>query len=231
MKVKSAGRKTTHRKPNRQSTVERIRVSIVDDDSNLRSQLSWLLNHSDSFLCTGAYKTSDEALEGIESEPPDVVLLDIGLTNESGIDCLQRIVTSYPNIRVLMLTVYSDDEKIFQSIRFGAIGYMLKKTPPEKLLEAIKDAHAGGAPMSGEIAKKVLTYFRQPQPFPAEEQLSQREVQVLEALKEGYSYKSIADKLFVSVNTVSFHLRNIYAKLHVRSRAEAVAVVMKRKLF
>lgn len=126
-----------------------------------------------------------------------------------------------------MLTVHSDDEKIFQSLRVGAVGYMLKKTPPEALLAAIRDAHAGGAPMSTEVARKVLSYFQQQRYDKLSSSLSKRELEVLQALIDGYTYKAIAEKLFVSTNTISFHLRNIYAKLHVRSRAEAVAKALK----
>jgi DNA-binding NarL/FixJ family response regulator len=204
-----------------------IRVLIVDDDVEIRNGLRWVIDHSAGFLCVGAHGRFDDALATIEDEAPDVVLMDIGLPDRSGIECVEILKQKYPDIRCLMLTVHSDDEKIFQSLRVGAVGYMLKKTPPDSLLAAIRDANAGGAPMSTEVARKVLGYFQQQKNEVFSSSLSKREMEVLQGLIDGYTYKAIADKLFVSTNTVSFHLRNIYAKLHVRSRAEAVAKAMK----
>jgi len=204
-----------------------IRVLIVDDDAEIRNGLRWVIDHSAGFACVGAHGTFDEALATIEDEAPDVVLMDIGMPDKSGIECVEILKDKYPDIQCLMLTVHSDDEKIFQSLRVGAVGYMLKKTPPELLLAAIRDAYAGGAPMSTEVARKVLGYFQQQKNDKLSTSLSKRELAVLQALIDGYTYKAIADKLFVSTNTVSFHLRNIYAKLHVRSRAEAVAKALK----
>jgi len=202
---------------------EHIRVAIVDDDTEIRDGLRWVIDHSDGFACTGAFRNCQEGLAHLEEDPPDVVLMDIGLPEVSGIECVRRMKERFPDLQILMLTVYSDDEKIFESLRAGAVGYLLKKTPSEKLLEAIRDASAGGAPMSSEVARKVLGYFRQPRSPKVVSALSDRESEVLEALMEGHSYKAIADRLFVSVHTVRFHLHNIYAKLHVSSRAEAVA--------
>jgi DNA-binding NarL/FixJ family response regulator len=204
-----------------------IRVLIVDDDIEIRNGLKWVIEHSAGFHCVGSHGHFDEALETIEDDAPDVVLMDIGMPERSGIECVEILKQKYPDIQCLMLTVHSDDEKIFQSLRVGAVGYMLKKTPPDALLAAIRDANAGGAPMSTEVARKVLGYFQQQKNDKLSSSLSKREMDVLQALIEGYTYKAIADKLFVSTNTVSFHLRNIYAKLHVRSRAEAVAKAMK----
>ncbi len=200
-----------------------IHVAIIDDDAEIRTGLQWMIEHSEGFLCSGSYSRCDEALSVIENDPPDVVLMDIGMPGKSGIECVGALKERFPDIQVLMLTVYSDDEKIFQSLRAGAVGYLLKKTPSEKLLDAIRDAFAGGAPMSSEVAQRVLSYFRPPKPSKLVASLSEREIEVLEALKEGHSYKAIAGKLFVSVHTVRFHLHNIYAKLHVSSRSEAVA--------
>ena len=200
-----------------------IRVLIVDDDTEIRNGLRWVIDHSAGFVCVGAHGRFDDALATIEDDAPDVVLMDIGMPEKSGIECVEILKEKYPDIQCLMLTVHSDDEKIFQSLRVGAVGYMLKKTPSEALLAAIRDAYAGGAPMSTEVARKVLGYFQQQKNDKLFTSLSKRELDVLQALIDGYTYKAIADKLFVSTNTVSFHLRNIYAKLHVRSRAEAVA--------
>jgi DNA-binding NarL/FixJ family response regulator len=208
-----------------------IRVAIIDDDAEIRKGLQWMIEHSEGFQCIGTYGKCDDAMAVIDNDPPDVVLMDIGMPGKSGIECVQELKAHFPDIQVLMLTVYSEDEKIFQSLRAGAVGYLLKKTPSEKLLAAIREAYGGGAPMSSEIARRVLTYFIQPRTPKIASTLSSREIEVLEALTEGHSYKAIAEKLFVSVHTVRFHLHNIYAKLHVNSRSEAVAKAMNGKLF
>ncbi len=156
--------------------------------------------------------------------------MDIDLAGASGIRCVETLKEEFPDLRVVMQTVYTDDEKIFESLRAGAVGYLLKKTPTHKLLEAISDASEGGAPMTGEIARKVLNFFQQPKKGKLREILSEREIDVLKALTKGHSYQAIADLLFISVNTVRFHIRNIYEKLHVNSRSEAVAKVIKHKL-
>jgi DNA-binding NarL/FixJ family response regulator len=200
-----------------------IHVAIIDDDTEIRTGLRWMIEHSEGFVCTGDFGRCDEAVSALEEDPPDVVLMDIGMPGKSGIECVEALKARYPDIQVLMLTVYSDDEKIFQSLRAGAVGYLLKKTPSEKLLAAIRDAHAGGVPMSSEIARKILAYLQHPRTARFSSTLSTREIEVLEALIEGHSYKAIAEKLFLSVHTVRFHLHNIYAKLHVSSRSEAVA--------
>ncbi|MHB8579986.1 MAG: response regulator transcription factor [Ignavibacteriaceae bacterium] len=206
---------------------EKINIAIVDDDAEIRRSLCWIINQSPKFFCSATWKNCGEALKNIETDPPDVILMDIGLPDKSGIECVKIIKDLYPGIQILMLTVYSDEEKIFQSIRSGAVGYILKNISSEKLLEAIGDAYGGGAPMSSEIARKVLNYFRQPKDDNITAKLSSREIEVLEALIEGHTYKAIADKLFLSVHTVRFHLHNIYGKLHVKSRAEAVKKAIK----
>ncbi|MCL4512256.1 MAG: response regulator transcription factor [Bacteroidetes bacterium] len=206
-----------------------IRVTIVEDDDEIRNGLCWLLNHSEGFTCEETCRSCSEVLRGIEDNTPDVILMDIGLPGKSGIDCVQTIKEHYPRVEILMFTVYSDDEKVFQSIRNGAVGYILKNTSPEKLLEAIKEAYKGGAPMSAEIARKVIRYFQGEDGSDLTASLSQRETEVLQCLIDGYSYRVIAEKLFISVHTVRFHLHNIYEKLHVRSRAELVAKTVKKK--
>jgi DNA-binding NarL/FixJ family response regulator len=214
------------KEPQRQT----IRVLIIDDDAEIRNALRWVIDHSAGFVCVGAHGLFADALATIEDDAPDVVLMDIGLPGQSGIESVEILKERYPDIQCLMLTVHSDDEKIFQSLRVGAVGYLLKKTTPDALLAAIRDAYAGGAPMSTEVARKVLGYFQQQKSDKLSARLSKRELDVLQALIEGYTYKAIADKLFVSTNTVSFHLRNIYAKLHVQSRTEAVAKALKSGL-
>ncbi len=216
--------------PKKESDQQAIRVLIVDDDAEIRQGLRWVIDHSSGFVCVGAHGKFDDALTTIEDNAPDVVLMDIGMPEKDGIECVEILKRAYPDIQCLMLTVHSDDDKIFQSLRVGAVGYLLKKTPPDALLAAIRDAYAGGAPMSTEVARRVLGYFQQQKNDKLSSSLSKRELEVLQALIDGYTYKAIADKLFVSTNTVSFHLRNIYAKLHVRSRAEAVAKAIKAGL-
>lgn len=208
-----------------------INVAIVDDDEEIRSGLKWIIDNTDGYNLTGAYKNYTDAVNGIDEMPPDVVLMDIGLPGKSGIECVRELKVRFPDVQFVMQTVYADDENIFQSLRAGAVGYLLKKTPTAKFLQAISDAYNGGAPMSGEIARKVLNYFQETTKKKSPDyQLSEREMEVLKALTEGHSYKAIADKLFVSVHTVRFHLHNIYDKLHVSSRAEAVAKVMKENV-
>lgn len=207
-----------------------IKVAIIDDDEDIRNGLSWMIEYSEGYTCSGTYKSCADAVEHIGENLPDVVLMDIGLPGKSGIECVRAIKELHPALQIVMQTVYSDDDKIFESLRAGAVGYILKKTPTVKVLQAISDAFAGGAPMSGEIARRVLTYFQRPRQEDEISTLSSREVEVLESLVEGHSYKIIAEKLFVSVHTVRFHLHNIYEKLHVSSRAEAVAKMMKHRM-
>ena len=210
--------------------VDIIKVAIIDDDEDVRKALGWVIEFSDGYHLTATYKHCADALSNIGEHLPDVVLMDIGLPGQSGIECVQALKAAFPTVQVIMQTVYSDDDKIFESLRAGAVGYILKKTPTLNVLQAISDAYAGGAPLSGEIARKVLTFFQAPKADDGLAALSPREVEVLEALVEGHSYKAIAEKLFVSVHTVRFHLHNIYEKLHVNSRAEAVAKMMRHKL-
>lgn len=206
-----------------------IRVAIIDDDDDIREGIRWMIENSNGFECVGSFNHCSAGIEKFSETPPDVVLMDIGMPGTSGIECVGKIKLEFPDIQVLMLTVYSEDEKVFQSLRAGAVGYLLKKTPADKLLDAIRDAYAGGAPMSGEIARKVLMYFQQPHGDLPPSTLSTREVEVLNLLIEGHSYKVIADKLFLSIHTIRFHLHNIYAKLHVSTRAEAVAKTLRSR--
>ena len=207
-----------------------IRVAILDDDVEFSEILSVLLNKSEGFLCVATYQSCNEALKNIDKDLPDILLLDIEMPGKSGIESLREIKSVFPTVEVMMLTVYSDSDKVFESLRGGAVGYLLKKSPTEKILEAIREAYAGGAPFSGEVARKVLLYFQSQSTHTNSSLLSEREREVLEALIEGHSTKNIADKLFVSAHTVRFHLHNIYVKLHVNSRAEAVAKALKNRL-
>ncbi len=208
-----------------------IRVALVDDDAKVRDGIAWLIEHSEGFNCVAAYDGCSEVTEAIADDMPDVVLMDINMPETSGIECVEKLKTAYPDLKILMLTNYSDDDRIFDSLRAGAVGYLLKNSSATKLCESIEEAYRGGAPMSTEVAKKVLAYFHgQKKTTRYTALLSDRELDVLKALTEGLSDKAIADKLFISIPTVRFHLKNIYAKLHVNSRSEAVIKAMQEKL-
>jgi len=200
-----------------------ITVAIVEDNAGLRRSLEMLLADSPGYRCTGAYSSAEDALREIPKKPPMVVLMDINLPNMSGIECTRLLREALPELRVVIVTIYGDNEKIFKALRAGASGYLLKRSSPETILQAITDVRQGGAPMSSDIARKVIETFQQPlvQPVPDAE-LSTREKEVLEFLMQGLPDKEIAAKLFISFPTVRYHLNNIYTKLHVRSRTEVV---------
>ena len=200
-----------------------INVAIVEDVKEIREGLSSLISGSEGFSCINSYPNAESALNGINKDVPDVMLMDIGLPGMSGIDCIKKLKSINPKIQIIMLTVYEDDDHIFKALVAGASGYLIKKTPPVKILEAIQDVYNGGSPMSSQIARKVISTFRSMNKSSNEtENLSAREQEILSHLAKGYRYKEIADKLFISKETVRTHLRNIYEKLQVRSRTEAV---------
>jgi DNA-binding NarL/FixJ family response regulator len=200
-----------------------ITVALVEDNERVREGLRVLIDGSDGFRCRAAYGSAEEALSRLAGEKPDVVLMDINLPKMSGIECVEQLKVKFPEMQVMMLTVYQDDEKIFRSLVAGATGYVLKKTPPAELLEAIRSLHEGGSPMSDQIARRVVEAFqRMGKSSKPAENLSERENEILTFLARGYQDREIADQLFLSVKTVHTHLRNIYQKLHVRSRTEAV---------
>jgi DNA-binding NarL/FixJ family response regulator len=206
-----------------------IQVALVEDDPNLRANLKAMLNSSPGFHCQADYSDGPAALHGIPAHRPDVVLMDINLPGMLGTECVRQLKGLAPNLPVLMLTVYEDSEQIFKSLMSGATGYLLKRTAKDKLLEAIREVNAGGAPMSRQIARRVVQYFQKVTELPADTRnasvvvsLTEREKEVLAALAKGYAYKEIADQLKISFETVRTHLRTIYEKLHVHSRTEAV---------
>jgi DNA-binding NarL/FixJ family response regulator len=200
-----------------------ITVAIVEDQPRTREGLAALIGGTRGYRIVGKFASMEEALKKLGWEPPDVALLDIGLPGMSGIEGVRRLKAQWPTLQILMLTVYADNEHIFEAICAGACGYLLKDTPPPKLLEAIRELREGGAPMSPEIARKVVTMFQKVVPPKIEEhRLSPRELEVLKLLADGHSYKTAAHVLSVSQDTIRFHIRNIYEKLHVHSKSEAV---------
>ena len=200
-----------------------IKVAIVEDQKQTREGLGALINGTPGFSTVGMWTTMEEALSRIEREPPDVVMADIRLPGMSGIEGVRRLKAHYPSLQIVMLSVYNDNESVFEAICAGACGYLLKDTPPSRLLQALEEARHGGAPMSPEIARKVVTMFQSIAPPRSEDHnLSPREMEVLQLLADGHSYKTAAGTLDLSLDTLRFHIRNIYEKLHVHSKSEAV---------
>jgi DNA-binding NarL/FixJ family response regulator len=199
-----------------------ITVSIVEDDHATRDSLEALLKETPGLECKSTYATGEEALTGIPQEKPDVVLADIRLPGISGIECVARLKMRMPKLQVLMLTTYEERELIFNSLRAGASGYILKNAPRTELVHAVEQVHAGGAPMSMQIARKVVSHFQAiPDNGSDVEKLTQREHQILSLLAKGFLYKEIADQLGISMGTVKVHVHTIYEKLHVQSRTQA----------
>lgn len=199
------------------------KVAIVEDDARIREELAKLINRAAGFHCLGTYADGEAALAQIPRQPPDVVLMDINLPGMSGIECVRRLKAACPALQIVMLTVYDEVGQLFQSLMAGACGYLLKRTPANKLLEAITEARLGGAPMTRKIARKLVQYFHQlGVTAPQAGILSKREQETLALLAEGFRYKEIADKMNISFNTVREYVHSIYQKLHVTSRTEAV---------
>ena len=210
---------------------ESIRVAIVEDDRATREGLCMLINGTPGYRCVGTYGWVEDALRQAGDAAPDVLLLDINLPGMSGSEGVKLLKEKCPSVQVLMLTIYDDQEMVFESICNGACGYLLKKTPPARLLDAIREAHEGGAPMSPEIARKVVTLFQKTgPPQKLEAHLTPSEVRLLKLLAEGYSYLAAAGQLNISVNTVRNYIRSIYEKLHVHSRSEAVSKALRSRI-
>ena len=210
----------------------RIQVAIVEDNNDLREGLAQLIQGTPGYRCVGSYGDCEDFLGSVEKVRPGVVLMDIGLPGMSGIEGVQKMKARFPDIEVLMLTVFEDDKRIFDSLCAGASGYLLKKTAPAKILEAIQEIHEGGAPMSAKIARRVLQMFQSaPRPNSATAQLTDREQQVLASLVKGMSYKMIASAHSISIDTVRSHVRHIYEKLHVNSKAQAITLAMRNRPF
>lgn len=207
---------------------KKIQVAVVEDDVGIRSNLARMIDSSPGFQCRAAYPDGLTALKHIPSNRPDVVLMDINMPGMLGTECVRQLKTVAPDVPVLMLTVYDDSEQIFKSLQAGATGYLLKRTPKDKLLEAIREITSGGAPMSRQIARRVVRFFQEinqvptlPQRAPEVSTLTEREEQVLALLAKGHAYKEIAGLLGISFETVRSYVRTIYDKLHVHSRTEA----------
>ena len=206
-----------------------ITVSIVEDNLGTRTNLVALLGGDARLRLLNAYATGEEAVRGIPTDPPDVALVDIKLPGMNGVECVAKLKAKLPSLRVLILTTYQETDLIFNCLRAGANGYLLKETPAAELIQSIEEVHGGGAPMSMQIARKVVAYFHEIKAPEADvENLTQREQEILALLAQGYLYKEIADKLGITLNTMKTHQHAIYEKLHVQSRTEATLKFLRR---
>ena len=208
-----------------------IKVAIIEDRREIREGLATLIDGTSGYGCTHGFRSMEEALEGIGGDLPHVTLVDIGLPGMSGIEGIEILKGRYPDLSMLVLTVYNDDERIFDALCAGACGYLLKNTPPSRLLASLEEAVMGGSPMSPEIARRVVSLFREIRPpETADYQLTPHETRLLKLLVDGHNYKTAAKELGVSVNTISFHMRHIYEKLQVHSKSEAVSKALRHRL-
>jgi DNA-binding NarL/FixJ family response regulator len=206
-----------------------VTVSIVDDNAELRDSIITYLAAAGGFRCVSRYANAEDALKKLPLDQPSVILMDIKMGAMDGIECVRRLKVLMPEAQVLMLTVFEDTELIFNALKAGASGYLLKRMPPAKLVEAIREVVDGGSPMSAPIARKIVQSFQSPtKPAEKEAELSAREKEVLDKLTEGLAYKQIADELGISIHTVANHIRHIYDKLHVQTRTEAVVRYLRR---
>ncbi|GJQ33965.1 MAG: DNA-binding response regulator [Ignavibacteriaceae bacterium] len=207
-----------------------ITVSIVEDLEEVRENIQRLLDHTDKFSFVAWYPNGELAEKGIPQYPPDIVIMDINLPGMNGIDCLKRIKEKCLSTQFIMFTIYEEDEKVFEALKAGAHGYLLKNTQKEKLLEALEELHHGGSPMSTQIARKVIEVFEKSNLPSAEvNTLTNKEIQILELLTKGYLYKEIAEQLHLTRNTIKQHIHHIYTKLHVQNRTEAINKAFPRR--
>ncbi len=218
-------------KPTTSSPARPIKVGIVEDQPEIREGLKFLIQNTEGYQCTGTFESMETALQALGGDLPDIVLADIGLPGMSGIDGARLLKERWPELVIIALTVYDDDERIFDALCAGASGYLLKKTPPARLIECLREAMNGGAPISPEVASQVISYFRKIRPpKKSDYQLTPHEIRVLKLLVEGHSYKTAAAELRNSVNTIGFHMRSIYRKLQVHSKSEAVVKALRHNL-
>jgi DNA-binding NarL/FixJ family response regulator len=205
-----------------------IKVAVIEDRSEIRNGLAALINGTEGYSCAGAFRSIEHALAGIGPPLPDIVLVDIGLPGMSGIEGIRLLKERYPNVQFLVLTIYDDDERIFEAVCAGACGYLLKRTAPARLLESLKEVSEGGAPMSPEVARRVIKLFREIRPPKhADYELTPHQIRLLKLFADGHNYKTAAAELGVTVDTIAFHLRHIYEKLQVHSKSEAVAKALR----
>ncbi|HAB53427.1 MAG: LuxR family transcriptional regulator [Ignavibacteria bacterium RIFOXYB2_FULL_35_12] len=206
-------------------------IWLVEDNAHFRRTMKWLINRTTGMQCTQAFESCEEALVKLASDvPPEIILLDINLPGMSGIQGIEKIKSISPTTHIIILTVYDDNEKVFDALCAGASGYLLKDSSPEKIINSIEEAIAGGAPMSMPIAHKVLEIFSQLKPKKADYGLTTREKELLQLVTSGLTRQQIADKLFISFHTVTTHMKNIYSKLHVNSKSGAVSKVYKENI-
>lgn len=217
---------------NRQANSSSIKVAIIEDHREIRDGLGFLIDSTEGYRLTASFGSMEEALERLGDDIPDVALVDIGLPGMSGIEGARILKHRWANLSIIALTVYDDDDRIFEMLCAGASGYMLKKTPPARLIECLKEAVGGGSPMSTEVASRVIHLFRKIRPpEKADYNLTPHETRILKLLVEGHTYKTAAAELRSSVNTIAFHMQNIYRKLQVHSKSEAVAKALRGHLF
>jgi DNA-binding NarL/FixJ family response regulator len=208
-----------------------VRVAIVEDEREMREGLRVLLDFTPNFVCVGNFGSMEEALRRIEQTEVDLILTDIGLPRMDGIEGTRILREKFPELPIVVLTVHGEDDKIFQALCAGANGYLLKDTPPARIIEALREVLEGGAPMSPDVARRVVNIFRTfAPPVEADYHLTEQETRILKMLVDGHHYKTAAFELNISTSTVSFHLKNIYEKLQVHSKTEAVAKALREKL-
>lgn len=207
-----------------------VKVAVVEDQRKFREALAAMIGGTEGFRCAGSFRSMEEALDKIAYDPPDVVLVDIGLPGMSGIEGIRLLKERHPGLVLLVHTVYDDDERIFDALCAGASGYLLKKTPPARLLESLTEAAAGGAPLTPEVASRVVRLFREYRLPDRSYELTPHELRLLKLLMDGHNYKTAAEELGVTTHTISFHLQRIYEKLHVHSKTEAVAKALQNRL-
>jgi DNA-binding NarL/FixJ family response regulator len=201
---------------------EQISVSIVEDMPDIRQKVKHIIDDSEEFICLSTYANAENAVDELPKLKPHIVLMDINLPGMSGIECIKKIKKKCAEMQFMMFTIYENSEQVYEALAAGASGYLLKKTPSEKILEALKELHEGGAPMSTHIARKVISFFQKENKTNDNSQLSNREKQVLALLSKGFLYKEISNQLFISTGTVRQHIHKIYEKLHVQNRMEAI---------
>jgi DNA-binding NarL/FixJ family response regulator len=208
-----------------------MRVAIVEDQAEIREGLRLLIDDTETFACVATFGSMEDALPALKPGRADIVLMDLGLPGLSGLEGIRRLKEIDPELRLVALTVYEDDARVFEALCAGASGYLLKKTPPARLIECLEDVRRGGAPMSPEVASRVLAMFRElRRPLDSDHRLTPHELRILQLLAEGHSYKTAAAVLASSVHTVAFHMKSIYLKLQVHSKSEAVAKALRHRL-